>query len=182
MNTCKTCRFWKQVDVSVQYISHCRAHPPTTEGWPESRFDDWCGEHEPSVIPAQEGEDVFGKKDNPPGVWSVPPMIYTGQTMFRNDGTPTTGTGQIDLVDKGVGKLAVRGGMHFRDWRIANAQLSHLLFVRTDTGDGTVQDWEMLFKTHGQDAFTVAVKFAKDNGAQKIYFNEMLEYFGKMKS
>jgi hypothetical protein len=145
MNTCSTCKFWDEKHAS------CHAYPPTHDGWPQACVDDWCGEHQMKCIEPVAGEDVFGKKDNPPGVWTVPVAAYS-----------TTAT------------------MSFPDWRISHPTLGNLLFIRND-GDGTRLDWEQLFNRHGADAFTKAVEFAKEHGATKVFFNEMLEYFGKVK-
>jgi len=59
-NTCEACRFWdrrkKKAPVTPAdeapepvFTSACRIRPPTksTNGWPITREDDWCGEYLP---------------------------------------------------------------------------------------------------------------------------------------
>ena len=42
---CAKCRYWEQVhDEDTIRLGTCRRLPPSYEGWPMTRPEDWCGE------------------------------------------------------------------------------------------------------------------------------------------
>lgn len=169
--TCSTCRYFDVTQYSVNISAageiggQCRIRS-VAGAFPIRSNNDWCGEYQPEGIAVQPGEDVFGGGN----------IVQTGKNtisspfVFKHgvsDIPMTTGTWAVQLIS-------------FNDWRIGSPSLGNLLFIRHD-GDGTRLDWEQLFNRHGDAAFTKAVEFAKEHGATKIFFNEMLTYFEKVK-
>lgn len=42
---CSRCRYWQQVgEEDGERLGVCRRLPPSYEGWPMTRAEDWCGE------------------------------------------------------------------------------------------------------------------------------------------
>lgn len=48
--SCMHCRYWKLAeDPDAEAIGVCRRFPPSYDGWPMSRADDWCGEYSAEI-------------------------------------------------------------------------------------------------------------------------------------
>jgi hypothetical protein len=63
---CETCRFWVE-DQEDEEIGCCHRYPPRVvirrgdcpdSLWPETDYDDWCGEHQPA-------EEIHGPSVEP---------------------------------------------------------------------------------------------------------------------
>ena len=60
--SCEHCVYWHPLDETLPpgthvLIGECRRYAPT-KGWPQSMWDEWCGEFEPSQLPVNRDPDT----------------------------------------------------------------------------------------------------------------------------